>query len=72
MAGFYPSIAILCIIVGYKTDIGQYFFWLMAALQLAAWLFDMLENGYCLRKLRRPVPGATKSAFQNLFVLCVR
>lgn len=78
MAGFYPSIAILCIIVGDKTDIGQYFFWLMAALQLFAWLFDILENGYCLRKLRKPVVGATKSAFQSYsffvyakFILCL-
>lgn len=78
MAGFYPSIAILCIIVGYKTDVGQYFFWLMAAFQLAAWLFDILENGYCLRKLRKPVPGATNNAFQTYsffvyakFILCL-
>ncbi|WP_343307500.1 hypothetical protein AAHN97_10220 [Chitinophaga niabensis] len=75
MAGFYPSIAILCIIVGYKTDVGQYFFWLMAALQLAAWLFDMLENGYCLRKLRKPVPGTTFQSYSFFvyakFILCL-
>lgn len=78
MAGFYPSIAILCIIVGYKTDVGQYFFWLVAALQLFAWLFDILENGYCLRKLREPVPGATNNAFKSYsffvyakFALCL-
>lgn len=78
MAGFYPSIAILCIIVGYKTDVGQYFFLLMAALQLFAWVFDILENGYCLRKLRKPVVGATNNAFQSYsffvyakFILCL-
>ncbi|SIN78644.1 hypothetical protein SAMN04488055_1342 [Chitinophaga niabensis] len=78
MAGFYPSIAILCIIVGYKTDVGQYFFWLLAALQLAAWLFDILENGYCLRKLRKPVVAPTNNAFRSYsffvyakFALCL-
>jgi hypothetical protein len=78
MAGFYPSIAILCIIMGYKTDAGQYFFWLMAALQLFAWIFDILENGYCLHKLRKPVVGGTKNAFQSYsfsvyakFILCL-
>lgn len=77
MAGFYPSIAILCIIVGYKTDVGQYFFWLVAALQLFAWLFDILENGYCLRKLRKPEAGSP-NAFQTYsffvytkFILCL-
>lgn len=78
MAGFYPTIAILCIIVGYKTDVGQYFFWLMAALQLFAWLFDILENGYCLRKLRKPVVNTTSNAFKTYsfvvyakFIICL-
>ncbi|MRG44570.1 hypothetical protein GFS24_05565 [Chitinophaga sp. SYP-B3965] len=78
MAGFYPSIAFLCIIVGDKTGAGQYFFWLMATLQLYAWMFDIQENGYCLRKLRKPVVSATKNAFQSYsffvyakFILCL-
>lgn len=60
MAALYPLIALLCLVLGDKTGAGQYFFWLIAALQFFAWLFDILENAYLLKKLRQPSvqPGA--------------
>lgn len=62
MAGFYPAVALLCVIVGAKTGVGEYFFWLVGALQAVAWLADICENVYCLRKLRpKPVTGGFKS-----------
>jgi hypothetical protein len=54
MAGFYPAIALLCIIIGAKTGLGEYFFWLVASLQGVAWAADICENVYCLRKMRHP------------------
>jgi hypothetical protein len=57
MAGFYPTIALLCIILGYKTGNGVYFFWLMGALQGVAWICDISENIWLLRKLRKPGPN---------------
>lgn len=54
MLAVYPMIAILCYALGEKTGIGKYFFWLVAALQFVAFLFDILENLYLLRRLRKP------------------
>lgn len=70
MAGLYPAIALLCLILGTKTGAGQYFFWLVAALQGFAWLFDAMENAWLLRKLRKPEPGSGKRAFRN-YTFCV-
>lgn len=65
MAGTYPSIALLCILIGNKTGYGQYFFWLVAFLQLFAWIFDILENIYCLQKLRHPVVSDNAQIFRR-------
>lgn len=54
MIAVYPMIAILCLALGEKTGMGKYFFWLIAALQMVAFLFDILENLYLLRRLRKP------------------
>ncbi|MBO9154411.1 hypothetical protein ACFOTA_19510 [Chitinophaga sp. GCM10012297] len=56
MAGFYPTIALLCFMLGDKTGNGVYFFWLMGALQGVAWLCDIFENLWLLRKIRKPGP----------------
>ncbi len=69
MAGFYPAIALLCIIIGAKTGPGEYFFWLVAALQIVAWAADVYENVYGLRKMKEaPVKGgfSTYSFFVNV------
>lgn len=56
MAAVYPGIALLCGIAANKMDhIGKWFFWLLAALQVVPWLFDVLENIYLAGKLRNPV-----------------
>ena len=65
MIGLYPAIALLCLVLGDKTGAGQYFFWLIAALQLFAWLFDVLENAYLLKKLRKPVVKASGLSFKT-------
>ncbi|RPD39668.1 hypothetical protein [Chitinophaga barathri] len=74
MLGFYPFTAMLCLIIGYKTGIGAYFYSMMAALQGVAWGCDILENIYLLRKLRKPEPGkqfGTYSFFvYTKFILC--
>lgn len=54
MMGLYPMVAILCLALGEKTGAGQYFFWLVAALQFCAFLFDILENFYLLSRLANP------------------
>lgn len=73
MAGLYPAIGLLCIIIGAKTGEGVYFFWLVAALQGVAWVADVYENVYCLRKMDQPAAAGgfkTYSFFVNTkFVL---
>lgn len=63
MAGLYPSIALLCYMLGEKTGMGIYFFWIIGALQGGAWLCDILENVFLLRKLRKPEPGKQFSSY---------
>ena len=55
MAGIYPAIFFLCRETAFKmSNIGhQIFIWLAAA-QVLAWIFDILENFYLLRKIRKP------------------
>lgn len=60
MLGLYPATALLCLIIGAKTGSGEYFFWLVAALQGVAWVADICENIYCLRKMG---PSPTKGGF---------
>lgn len=67
MAGFYPAIALLCIVIGAKTGLGEYFFWLVAALQLVAWAADVYENVYCLRKMK-DTPARGGFAAYSFFV----
>lgn len=56
MAAVYPGIALLCYITAQKMEYGgRYLFLALAALQALPLLFDIIENGYLLRKLRRPV-----------------
>lgn len=55
MAGVYPFITVLCIATAYKmSHYGRYIFLGFAVLQLIAWLFDILENLYLLRKMKNP------------------
>lgn len=65
MAALYPAIALLCLVLGDKTGAGQYFFWLIAALQFFAWLFDILENAYLLKKLWNSAISDRGRAFKN-------
>jgi len=51
----YPGIAMLCIKTASKmTGIGEVIFLVLAAAQIFAWLFDIIENAYLLNKLRKP------------------
>jgi hypothetical protein len=59
MPALYGSIFLLCIQVANKmTPSGEIFFECLAWLQLIAWLFDAMENGYLLNKIK---PGVTPS-----------
>lgn len=72
MLAVYPGIALLCCITANRMDhIGKWFFWLLAALQLFAWLFDVLENIYLAQKLRNPVEHASEQPF-NRFIWRVK
>jgi hypothetical protein len=53
MPAAYVGIALLCIKTASKmSGIGNEIFWVLAALQILPWLFDVLENGYLVRKTR--------------------
>ena len=55
MAGVYPAIFLLCWKAAGKMEwIGKGLFITLAWMQIAAWLFDIIENVYLLRKLSRP------------------
>lgn len=55
----YPGIAMLCIKTGSKMkNVGDDIFITLAALQLIAWLFDIIENCYLLKKLYHPHPSS--------------
>lgn len=55
MACVYPGIGMLCVKTASKmTGIGEVIFLTLAAAQIFAWLFDIIENAYLLNKLRKP------------------
>jgi hypothetical protein len=59
MAGVYPGIACLCIMAAEKLR-KKWVKWILigfALLQSAAWIFDILENYYLLKWLKKPVIG---------------
>ncbi|SKD09207.1 hypothetical protein SAMN05660461_5090 [Chitinophaga ginsengisegetis] len=60
MPALYGSIFLLCIQVADKmTPAGEIFFECLAWLQLIAWLFDAMENGYLLNKIKPDVTPST-------------
>ena len=61
MAGLYPCIFLLCINTALRMHhAGRVIFLLLAWSQVFAWIFDILENLYLLRKLKYPVPARVK------------
>jgi hypothetical protein len=57
MAGIYPAIFLICIHCAKQmrdNGVGEAIFSTLAALQLVAWIIDILENFYLLRKLAKP------------------
>ena len=59
MAGCYPGIACLCMMAAEKirSKPVKRLLFIFAFLQLFAWAFDIIENYYLLRWLKRPVIG---------------
>lgn len=59
MAGVYPGISALCIMVGgrARSNLLRKMAQLLAALQLLAWAGDIVENYYLLQWINRPVAG---------------
>lgn len=59
MAGVYPGIAALCMMARHKiTAVSlKKFLFILAALQLAAWAGDIIENLYLLKWMDSPVIG---------------
>lgn len=71
MAGVYPGIAALCMMGRVKTESR----WLknillgLAFLQLAAWVCDILENGYLLHWLKDPSQVGTLGTYHMIVIL---
>jgi len=59
MAGIFPGIASLCMMAAekHKAKRVQWLLFVLAALQPAAWLFDITENWFLLHWLWHPVIG---------------
>ena len=64
MAGAYPGIACLCMMAAQKVKsknpiaVGsKTILFLLAAMQLLAWAFDIIENYYLLKWLKQPMIG---------------
>ena len=57
MAGIFPSIAAMCMMVSYRTSnpVGKKVLYLLAALQILAWAFDIIENIHLLKWIGSPV-----------------
>jgi hypothetical protein len=72
MAGFYPGIASLCMLVREKIS-GKVFsniLFALATLQLVAWAFDIVENSYLLKWLSHPqIDEDDFSMYRNLVAL---
>jgi hypothetical protein len=71
MAGVYPGIAALCMMGRIKTGSR----WLknillaLALLQLAAWVCDLLENGYLLQWLKDPSKVVALGTYHTIVIL---
>ena len=59
MAGCYPGISCLCMMARekVKSKTLKMILFLLASFQLAAWAFDITENYYLLKWLKKPVIG---------------
>jgi hypothetical protein len=72
MAGFYPGIASLCMLVREKINgkILSNILFALAALQLVAWAFDIVENSYLLKWLSNPEIGGDEfTIYHNVVAL---
>lgn len=71
MAGIYPCIACLCMIAGEKTVMPgiKKMLFILAALQLAAWAADIIENMYLLNWLSSPVISQDELNLYHLVVI---
>jgi hypothetical protein len=68
MAGCFPGIACLCMIAAQKTGVPllKKILFIMAFLQLLAWLFDIIENYLLLKWLHNPVIGDEFDFFHSV------
>jgi hypothetical protein len=59
MAGVYPGIACLCMMAAERINMKSIkrILFVLAFLQLAAWIFDIVENYHLLKWLKNPVIG---------------
>ncbi len=71
MAGVYPGIAALCILALEKTKGKKWriLFISLAALQIVAWACDILENGYLLKWISKPIIGNEFSTYHFIVYL---
>jgi len=71
MAGIYPGIASLCMIVREKTRNKsiQTILFALAMLQPVAWIFDIIENSYLLKWMNKPEIGDEFSVYHNIVVI---
>ncbi len=82
MAGAYPAIFLLCLKASFKMVFwGKWIFLILAFLQILPWLFDILENLYLLRMVKKGssepagvTDGGSKanSPAYNFFQFCVK
>jgi hypothetical protein len=68
MAGIYPSIASLCMMVREKISRKniQNILFALAMLQPVAWVFDIVENSYLLNWIEKPEIGEEFSIYHNI------
>ena len=68
MAGIYPGIASLCMMVREKINWKgiQNVLFALAMLQPIAWVFDIVENGYLLNWMEKPEIGEEFSIYHNI------
>ncbi len=68
MAGIYPCIASLCMMVREKISRKniQNILFALAMLQPVAWVFDIVENSYLLNWIEKPEIGEEFSIYHNI------
>ena len=68
MAGIYPGIASLCMMVREKINRKsiQNVLFALAMLQPVAWVFDIVENSYLLNWMEKPEIGEEFSIYHNI------